>query len=77
MSDFILFIFGSVVGSGALLLFFSIRKGMSFLLEKYTFQSKTKQSDFQELRIGKRRGYGSEESSKIVRKRRGYGSNKS
>ncbi len=73
MINIILFSLGCITGSSFIFLAFASVRGSQFLLEKYTFDSNRNFKNNSHRSIGKRRGFGSNDSLKIVRKRRGFG----
>jgi hypothetical protein len=72
MSNILLFVFGSICGCGLVCLIFAARKGTNFLVKKYSYQFNFDSNNLLN-NDRKRKGYGSNISSKIIRKRRGYG----
>ena len=76
MTNILLFVFGCINGYGLISIFFATKKGMGFILSKYTHNSNSNMNDMSGNIIGSRRGFGSDVSKKIIRKRRGYGAKK-
>ena len=76
MTNILLFVFGCINGYGLISIFFATKKGMGFILRKYTHDSSSDMNNMSGNIIGSRRGFGSDGSKKIIRKRRGYGANK-
>ena len=77
MTNILLFIFCFINGYGLVSIIFATKKGMGFILRKYTHDPSSDAKDKSGNMIGSRRGFGSIDSKKIVRKRRGFGAHKS
>ena len=73
MTDILLFIFGCISGYGLISIIFATKKGMGFILRKYTHDTNSDIKGTPLNMIGARRGFGSASSRKIIRKRRGFG----
>ena len=76
MTNILLFVFGCISGYGIVSIAFAAKKGMGFILSKYTHDVHPIAENKPVSMIGSRRGFGSVDSKKIIRKRRGFGAKK-